>query len=128
VACTYTVISETLAWHSAACICPWSGQPADPPHKFQPVSAAIVFLSHNNQPVSAKILPAERDLYVVGYMFYMIRTNAKLKIPNIDIFAEEQEQIDIYKSQLYITWLNWMWGSESSCKTTEIEFLEQELY
>ena len=87
-----------------------------------------MFLSHNNQPVSAKILPAERDLYVVGYMFYMIRTNAKLKIPNIDIFAEEQEQIDIYKSQLYITWLNWMWGSESSCKTTEIEFLEQELY
>ena len=81
-------------------------QPAGSPLEIQPVLAATVFLSHNNQPVSAKILPAERDLYVVGYMFYMIRTNAKLKIPNIDIFAEEQEQIDIYKSQLYITWLN----------------------
>ena len=52
------------------------------------------------------ICASNSTLYVVGYMFYMIRTNAKLKIPNIDIFAEEQEQIDIYKSQLYITWLN----------------------
>ena len=36
-------------------------QPAGSPLEFQPVSAATVFLSHNNQPVSAKILPAERD-------------------------------------------------------------------
>ena len=38
-----------------------ANQPAGSPLEIQPVLAATVFLSHNNQPILAKILPAERD-------------------------------------------------------------------
>ena len=41
-----------------------ANQPAGSPLEIEPVSAVIVFFFHNNQPVSAKILPAERDLRV----------------------------------------------------------------
>ena len=37
-----------------------ANQPAGFPLKIQPVSAATVFLSHNNQPVSAKFQTNER--------------------------------------------------------------------
>ena len=37
-------------------------QPAAPPHNNQSVSAAIVFLSYNNQPVSTKFQTSARGL------------------------------------------------------------------
>ena len=69
-----------------------ANQPAGSPLEIQPVSGATVFLSHNNQPVSVKILPAERHLcetqtsitvkYLLDKLMSIISANICTFVPN----------------------------------------------